>query len=413
MVDKNIKLDAKAAGFDAAYWILMIFFIFEYIRPQDSLISALSYVRIPMILSLILFVIFLKSDKKILKDRLVILTILFIAEIGISVIYAVNTTYVWRAFFGMMIVLIAVILVMPTICNSRAKLAKFFNIWIGIHILVAIYSLFHSGKGPGGFLLDENDLSLTLNMVLPISIYLSMSPNISKSRRLYYRLASLLFIISVGATLSRGGFLGLLSVFGIIWLNSENRFKSFFIALTILAVLAFPVYKMVPESYIAEMSTISDAEESTRVQRLYFWQKGWEMYLDNPVLGVGANNYRWNVGLYQLRDPDFDADTMLNLAGRPAHSLYFTLIPELGSVGIVLFLLILHQIFTKLIGIVRVSRGSGDRVDDLLLAKAIIVSTVTFLVTGGFISVLYYPPFWYILGITLTMHSVMYPKNAY
>ncbi len=403
--DNNIGVDR--AGFGSAFAILIIYFMFEYIRPQDSLLPVLSYIRIPMLLSLVLFVIFLKSDKEVLKDRLVMLTMFYIAEIGVSVIYAINTTYVWRVFWAMTIILLAVILVMPGICNSRAKLAKFFDIWILIHVFVAIYSLLHSGHGPGGFLLDENDLSLTLNMVLPIAIYRSLSPNITSSKRLYYRLMSLLFIISIGATVSRGGFLGLLAVFGLIWLFSENKLKSFFQAFMLIAVLAFPAYKMIPETFVNEMLSITNTEDDTRQERMYFWTKGWEMFVDNPILGVGANNYPWNIAQYQLRDPEFDPRTMLLFGGRPAHSLYFTLIPELGLVGIILFLLILHQIFKKLNDIVRSSKNREARIDDLLLAKAIIVSTVTFLVTGTFISVLYYPPFWYIIGFTLTMHNVM------
>lgn len=410
--NNNYRLRVKPAGLGAGFVILVIYFIFEYVRPQSSLLPVLSYVRIPMVLSIVLFAVFLKGDKKMLYDRLVILTVLFIAEIGVSVLYAENTYYVWSAFFGMIIILLAIILPMPTICNSKEKLATFFNIWIWIHVVVAVYSLFHSGHGPGGFLLDENDMSLTFNMVLPISIYSSMSPNITKSRKVFYRLASLLFIVCIGFTMSRGGFLGLLSVFGFMWLLSENRAKTFFKVLMIIVVFAFPIYKMIPETYITEMSTITNTEDSTRVARQYFWTKGWEMFLDNPVLGVGANNFPWNIARYQLRDPNFDIDTMSLYGGRPAHSLYFTLIPELGAVGIAIFLLILYQIFMKLMEIIRLSKANGSVVDELLLAKAIIVSTVTFLVTGAFISVLYYPPFWYLIGFTLTIYNVVCPQNV-
>ena len=410
--NNNNRIRTKPAGVDAIFVVLVSYFGFEYIRPQESLFPFLSVLKIPMLLTLTLFICFLKSDKSILKDKLVILTGLFIFEIGFSIVYALNSFSVWNVFFSMIIIMLAVILVMPTICNTRKKLYSFFKLWIVIHAVVALYSVFHAGHGPGGFLLDENDFALALNMVLPISIYLSMSSTISGSKRLYYQLISLFFIICIGLTNSRGGFLGLIAVFGLIWLFSDNRVKNLFKVLGISLILAFPVYKMIPQSYINEMSSIADTEDDTRLERIYSWTKGWEMFVDNPILGIGANNYPWNIFQYQMKDPEFDPQTMISLGGAPAHSMYFTLIPELGIIGIIIFSLILYQIFKKLNEIVSYSKGDNSREDDLLLAKALIVSTVTFLVTGTFISVLYYPPFWYIVGFTLTMHSVFLPKES-
>jgi hypothetical protein len=38
-----------------------------------------------------------------------------------------------------------------------------------------------------------------------------------------------------------------------------------------------------------------------------------------------------------------------------------------------------------------------------LLANAMLVSMAAYLVTGAFISVLYYPPFWYLIAFVLTL----------
>lgn len=386
--------------------ILIFYFVFEYTRPQYSLAPFLSYLRIPMILTIILFVIFLKSDKEILKDRLVVYTTLFIAEIAFSVIYAVNTYYVWKAFFGMAIMLLAVILVMPVICNNMQRLIAFFNTWIWIHVFVAGYSMLHGGHGPGGFLLDENDLSLTFNMALPLPLYLSMSPTITSKRKNIYRFISLLLIVCIGVTMSRGGFLGLLSVFGIIWLLSLNKIRTLFRVLLVVLILGYPVYKMIPDTYINEMSTITDKSDGTRLQREYFWGIAWDMFLDNPVLGVGAENYPWNVAKYQMRRPEYDPDKVTLFGGRPAHSLYFTLMPELGLLGIILYIMILYQILVKLKFVIRLGKNNAEFIDEMLMAKALLVSTGTFLITGAFISVLYYPPFWYLVGFVLTLHSI-------
>jgi len=395
----------RGAAFGAPLTLLVVYFFLEYVRPQDTLLPFLKLIRPSMIITLVIFIIFLKNEKSVLKDRLVIFVILFIAEIAISVAYATNTYYVWRMFFGMSIILFTVIFVMPVICDNKEKLRHFFQYWVGIHVILALYSITHGGHGPGGFLLDENDLALTLNMVLPFSLYLSMSDQLTNTRRNIYRIISLLIIIGVGVTSSRGGFLGLVAVFFLMWLLSENRMKTLVKVVLVAALLSFPVYKMIPEQYITEMSTISDTEDGTRQARVYFWEIAWDMFLHNPILGVGANNYPWNVAKYQMMRPDFDLDTVALLGGRPAHSLYFTLIPELGLVGIALFLLILRQIAIKLRYVYRATVNT-DAHEMALFAKALLVSTGAYLVTGAFISVLYYPSFWYLTGFVVTLHRI-------
>jgi len=44
---------------------------------------------------------------------------------------------------------------------------------------------------------------------------------------------------------------------------------------------------------------------------------------------------------------------------------------------------------------------------ELLLSKALNVSTITFLVTSIFISVLYSPSFWYFVDFTKTLYRVV------
>ena len=63
---------------------------------------------------------------------------------------------------------------------------------------------------------------------------------------------------------------------------------------------------------------------------------GIEILKDNPFFGVGPNNYPWTSGDYFHLSPFFDEAARFR-SGRQAHSLYFTLVPELGFFGIILF----------------------------------------------------------------------------
>ena len=55
------------------------------------------------------------------------------------------------------------------------------------------------------------------------------------------------------------------------------------------------------KSVLAEFETIDDPNDSTRRDRIDSWSLGWEMFLDNPVFGVGVANYGWRVAEYQMK----------------------------------------------------------------------------------------------------------------
>ena len=54
---------------------------------------------------------------------------------------------------------------------------------------------------------------------------------------------------------------------------------------------------------------------------------GWEMFLANPIFGVGQAIFPWTIGEY-LGGRTWQTRS---LSGRQAHSLYFTLLPGIGA----------------------------------------------------------------------------------
>ena len=129
--------------------------------------------------------------------------------------------------------------------------------------------------------------------------------------------------------------------------------------------------------------------------------------MDNPILGVGAGNYPWANRAYELNDPDYDEATTRWAGGRVSHSLYFTLIPELGLSGVFLFTAIGITIYRRL-------KAVSDDIDSVLkddlgkemrlISRAMLASIFGLLVSGAFISVLYYPHFWYLNGFAMAMY---------
>jgi len=170
-----------------------------------------------------------------------------------------------------------------------------------------------------------------------------------------------------------------------------------------------------PDSYIDEIVSISDTENDTRNTRILHWRVSWAMFMDNPILGVGPGNYPWRSEYYQMElDTYVPGDRIM--ASRSAHSLYFTLLPEFGLAGTIPFVLILVGMFRRL---TRFQNG-GSSVSgkhpvekDLMLAKSIRASLIGYLCAGAFISVLYYPQFWYSIGLVIGLcgHSLARAKE--
>ena len=390
-----------------SYYVLLAYFFIEYIRPQDYF-SIIGVISPTLFISGILSISWLiNGDKKILKEPPMYLFLLLILQSAISMSYAVNYYYAYVSVRELTVYCFACVLPMIMVFTSHDRLFKFLNYWMLMHLFISVMSIMHRGKGSGSFLNDENDLALALNMFIPFPWLMLKSNGITRKRKIFYLITFIILIMGVITTFSRGGFLGLLSViFGIILL-SKNKFRN----TIFLIVLCSIFYYLVSNKYVAEMETISDTGEATAHERLYSWKVGWLMFLDNPIIGVGAGNYPRRALEYELV---LDMDRLYKpgrvLLGREAHSIYFTVLPECGLLGTIMFIAILYSLFRRLRVILKLENTPGlhDGIinDYCLIAKALLISLLGFLVTGAFISVFYYPEFWYLLGLVLMLERL-------
>lgn len=385
------------------FWVLAAYFFVEYVRPQDR-IPGVGVLKMGLILSALSAMLwFMRGDKTVLREPLIRSYIALIALMAISVPLAVNTYWAYKSSEVLTLFLLAAVLPATMILTEPRRLRKFFQLWILFHVLVTLSALQTGGRGSGSFLIDENDLALALGMAIPYAFFLSQSPTNTLWGKLFYLFGAGALVLGVVMTASRGGFIGLVGCLVIILLLAKHKLRN----LMLIFVIAIGVWAWVPSSYYAEIESISDPTDSTRQDRLYMWERAWEMYVDHPMIGVGAGNFPWRIYEYQTRTPDFDPDRTRLRGGRVAHSLYFTLISELGSIGTFLFTAMLFIVTRKLF---RVMKAKSDdpaiqpALTELsLLAKAMIASLGTFLFSGLFISVLYYPHFWYLIGFALAL----------
>lgn len=414
--------------------IVLINILIYFMRPQYD-IHFLAVIRLNMIWSFIVFLLWLSRAREHWSTpaKAMLAFLLFEGAVGFigKIVWDplirndYQHFYTWLDLSQQYLSLVfpSIVLLSYGINLLRLKL-----ILICLGLYLGIYSITHTGHGPGGFLWDENDNCLALIMLLPFALSSYTANN--------KRLTTILAVASVVSLLagivwtdSRGGFVGLIAALGYMLFRSHRKLQTIIVGIFILATASF----FVPSSYWKEMATIQQTDSGTAAKRKNLWKIATRIWLDpkNFLTGVGMMNTQYVIADYE------PAENKLNrgrsAAGRAVHSLYFQLAADLGLIGLLYFAYIVNS------SIKRNRRGLKLSVETLheleklkqannehflipyfktlryelnnlsYLQNATNIAWVGVLFAGLFISVTYYPVIWFLVGISLTLN--LYSKR--
>lgn len=412
-----------AKPFSTPYWLLILSYSFLYVRWQD-IIPGIGATRIVGILGYGLLIWFLvKGDRTVItREPLLKYAFIFLGLMAVSVLWAAHTSVIYTTQYVALLLLSYSAPLVFLLRGDWQRTVVFFRYWVLIQLLVALWALRMHGVGGGDFLADENDLSLAMCMALPYPLYLMSMNGCPAGWRLVCYLAVVAIIAVIMVSFSRGGFVGMVAVTAVMWVFSKKKGRNLGIALAVVVFGGGLISQMIPASYRNRLDSMFDPQNSTRVERLRSWEIARIMWAHNPILGVGAAQFPWNAKNYErMTSYWIDADHTKSLDGRQVHSLYFSLLPDMGLVGCTVWLIMVLALVRYMIVVIRTSdklaRGPPPglkkakappptvapeeraRIDDCaLLAKAILCSLAGFLVSGAFISVAYYPHIWLLVG---------------
>ena len=401
------------------FYLILLYLFFEFGRPQ-ALVAPLRHIPIPSLITAILIVYLFTKAKVTLRDKLTMRFLLLLGLMLIHIPLAMNNYWAFQNFKGMSFNFIA-FLSLVYFVNNEERFHKLVVAWTLINVFVGAVGFALGGMGAGGFLGDENDLCLVLNMALPFPFFLALTSK-KGSLKLLYLVISGFLLLAIIVTQSRGGFLGLVAVSAYCWGKSNKKLVS----AVVVVILMLVALMFAPASYWDEIRSIAQegAEKNpsgTGAARLHQWRTGWIIFLNNPIIGIGQGNFRWNVGRYEEagKVPLFYYRSM---AGREAHSMYFSLLPELGLIGIFLFGSMTLQAFLdmmrirrsalKKISALKEKGGAAGGLPYESMAAAITASLIGYLTTGVFISVLYYPCVWVMMGFALSLKRINDQKES-
>jgi len=401
------------------FFLLVAFLACEYARVH-TFVGPIRVMRLPFIITIMLGIFVLKDGPN-FRDLQTKCFLFLIVLMALHIPFATNNRWAFNTTYQMATYFIIHMAIVKYI-DTNDKLNKFITLWLFFGIFLFLQGLFSKGNiTSSAFFSDENDFALAMNIFFPIAYFKFMEN--TKKNLLFFAMAAC-FIFGSILSFSRGGFVGLAAVLFYIWIKSPKKI----IGTVIAGVLVVFILSVAPPKYWEEISTISSegTHGGTGAWRIYSWYTASKMFIDNPLVGVGPDNFRWRFGDYE----PLELFRGRSHTGRVAHSVYFTLLPELGLIGVLLFFLIIFSNYKYIKKNLYLSfKGKKDFVHQKNIVESeSIVNTnnfsntasssvtaisygiycgfVAYLVTGIFISVLYYPHFWILTSITTAMHKI-------
>jgi len=229
----------------------------------------------------------------------------------------------------------------------------------------------------GGMFENPNDLATALDLLLPFAVALVF---VGKGlARLLYLVCAVVLAIGVLVTLSRGGFLGLVAMGGLLlWkLGRGRRLKITLAAALICGVLLATT----PGGYGARLATIFNTDQDptgSAQERRQLMELAASLAVRHSVVGVGMGNFH----IHSIHE-------------KAAHNAYLEIAAELGVMGLIAYLIVIFAPLRSLRRIERQTAGmrsKGER-EMYWLSVCIQAAFIAYMVCSFFASIEYV---WYL-----------------
>src|SRR4051812_415288 len=161
----------------SVYFLLGSFLVLEYTR-LPSLIPVLSVLHSQLILTLLLVIAWLRhpDHNNDLRNPIVKCVLAFAFLCALGILYTPNTRTAFNMCANILGYLAAIILPLLAFVRTVERLKWFLQLFVVSNTFIAVWAITHAGTGPGGFISDENDCALVLNVALPFAIALAVWP---------------------------------------------------------------------------------------------------------------------------------------------------------------------------------------------------------------------------------------------
>lgn len=387
-------------SFPRSFWAITAYIFFEYVRPQTIYpwLDFLPWATLALALAAITALTESNGKRRwsILDTGILSYTIVLL----ISIPLAFDPAFAYQE-LGLYLNWLLVYAILVATLNSRNRVAVFllfyflWNLKMTSHAVrswAAIGFAFRdigTGGAPGWFQ-NSGEFGIQMCVVMPLSLYfaLAVRDRVSKTAFLLLLVLPSTAVLGAIASSSRGALLGVGAV--ILWavLRSKHKIR----ALAVTVVLSFVTVVLVPPEQKDRFS--ESGSDRTSVSRLIYWERGVEIANRHPVLGVGYANW---LPYYRSH---YDGWVQLS------HNIFVQCMSELGYTGLAALAFLIYGTFRANAKTRKLAaRLREDARFFTFVALGLDGALVGFLVSGFFVTVLYYPYFWVNLGMTAALHG--------
>jgi putative inorganic carbon (HCO3(-)) transporter len=253
---------------------------------------------------------------------------------------------------------------------------------------------FHVYGPPGTIIGDNNQLAVALLMTLPLANYLRGEVS-NKIVALALTCGSLLTVVAVLGTYSRGAFIGLGVLAFLALLRTRNRF----LYLGLIAILCVFALNFMPSGFFDRMHSIGKAQDdSSFTGRVFAWR---------VAVNYAADHFPFGAGFYGPQLAGVFHAYFPNEFIHAAHSIYFQVLGEHGFIGDAIYLKLIGAGFLKCSQIIRRARKIPHLAWARDLGIALQASLLVFCVSGAALSMAYYDLFIIELAMLLPLEEIV------
>jgi len=281
-------------------------------------------------------------SRKIEKNIVVVLAILFVLAFLPSLINAQNKLIALGSMLGLALLIYTVFLGVDYIIFR----GEFFNLLIRILIISATLSSIYAlviyfrnfdfmNFGARGRTLFAGENTLGGMMVFSMIWTLAYFVHVSSRRKLWLGLALLLMSLALIFSFSRGAWLGAIGAM-ISYGFWEKRVR---LKVAIVLLIASVLLLSVP-SLRSRLSSIVNLFHPLTRERIYIWRATWDMIKTHPLFGVGMDNYPFVYEKYMVEGAEISNPSF-------AHNIFLQIWAEGGLLALFSFTGIVVITFLK------------------------------------------------------------------
>jgi probable O-glycosylation ligase (exosortase A-associated) len=401
----------------SAFYGLLAFTFVLFFRPQDSLpiLQPLHLADLTAIFAVLSLVRERLSRGAAISSlsRELILVLALAAVMIVTAPFSIWPGGAITAFTDLFFKVIVVFTLMLNTVTTRERLSRFITIvvlgtsYIGVRAVldyvrgVNLYEDGRVGGAVGGLFGNPNDMALNMVTFLPLAVSLALL----RGRPLVRALA-VVGVPAIAAAIifskSRGGTVGLVLMLVVLLFQMRRIRPGVAVAVLALSLATIP---LLPPSFLLRMSSIYNPDEDptgSREARRRLLREGYEAFLDNPIVGLGA-------GQFSNYQPDKRDEPW-----RETHNAVLQVASELGVIGLLLFVILVASGFAAVLRATTALRrsrhpppnGSRARHELEVLGAALVAGLAGWFAAAMFASVAYYWTFYIVLGLAVTYREI-------